>query len=67
LDAEPADALGTRRSVIAIDANRHPLLYTAIRNRIGARSTLNTDLNGNHRLDPEDETAVIGIGLQDLN
>lgn len=67
LDAEPVDALGTRRNVIAIDVNRHPLLYTAIRNRIGARSTLNADFNGNGQLDPDDETAVIGLGQQDLN
>jgi flagellar biogenesis protein FliO len=61
------DPLGTRRSVVAIDVNRHPMLYTVIRNRIGARNTLYSDLNDNHLLDPNEETAVIGLGLQDLN
>jgi hypothetical protein len=43
------------------------MLYTVIRNRIGARNTLYSDLNDNHLLDPNEETAVIGLGLQDLN
>jgi hypothetical protein len=67
IDAESTDALGTRHRIIAIDLNRHRLLYDAIRSRLGSRSTLNTDLNGNHRLDAQDESSFIGVGLEDLD
>jgi len=67
IDAEPTDPLGTRRRVIAIDVNRHPVLYDAIRTRLGSRSTLNTDLNGNHQLDTVEQSAFIGLGLEDLD
>ncbi len=67
IDAEPSESLGTRRRVIAIDVNRHPVLYQAIRNRLGARSTLNTDLDENGRLDPSDEAAFIGLGEANLD
>jgi hypothetical protein len=67
VNAEPAEPLGTRRSVIAIDVNRHPMLYEAIRSRIGSRSSLNTDLDGDHQLGPDEETAFIGVGLPSLD
>jgi hypothetical protein len=67
LDAEPTDALGTKRRVIPIDVNRHRVLYDAIRKRLGSRSTLNADPNENRQLDPDEQDMFIGVGLEDLD
>ena len=68
LDAEPSDPLGAVLRVIVIDVNRHPLLYTAIRNRIGGRSTLYADFNDNHQIDPDERAnGLIGEGLPSLD
>ena len=68
LDAETSDPLGAVLRVVVIDVDRHPVLYNAIRSRIGARSTLHTDLNRNGVLDPIERTsALIGEGLPSLD
>jgi hypothetical protein len=67
LDAENAEPFGSRQ-LIVIDVNRHPLLYGAIRDRIGARATMHTDLNANGILDlDERNNALIGAGLPSLD
>ena len=68
LDAEPSDPLGAVSRVIVIDVNRHPVLFEAIRSRIGARSTLHNDSNGDHVLDDgERVNGLIGEGLPSLD
>ena len=68
LDAEPTDPLGTVLRIIVIDVNRHPVLFDLIRSRIGARSTLHTDFNGDHLLDDNDRVnGLIGEGLPSLD
>jgi len=68
LDAETSEPLGAVQRIIVIDVNRHPLLYTAIRSRIGGRATLHTDLNDNHQLDDTERTnALIGQGSPSLD
>lgn len=67
IDAESTERFGARYNVVAIDANRRPLLYYAIRNRLGSRSTLHTDLDGNGVLDADDESLLIGQGLDNLD
>lgn len=66
--AEPNDVDGVSR-VIAIDANRYPRLYEAIRSRIAQRSSLHVDVNDNERLDPSERLvpALIGQGLPSLD
>lgn len=66
LDAESPQPFGNMQ-IIVIDMNRHPLLYNVIRSRIGARTTLHTDLNGDHKLDDNERKALIGQGLPSLN
>jgi hypothetical protein len=65
LDAETPEPFGNRQ-LILIDANRHPLLYAAIRNRIGARATLYTDVNRDGKLDDTERQSLIGEGLPTL-
>ncbi len=68
LDAEPTDPLGASLRIIVIDVNRHPVLFDLIRSRIGARSTLHTDFNGDHLLeDNERVNGLIGEGLPSLD
>jgi hypothetical protein len=68
LDAETSEPLGTVLRIIVVDIDRHPVLYNAVRSRIGARSTLHTDLNDNHQLDDDERTsALIGQGLPSLD
>lgn len=66
--AEPNDIDGVNR-VIAIDANRYPRLYEAIRSRVAERSSLYIDINDNRRLDPNERSgeALIGQGLPSLD
>jgi hypothetical protein len=69
LDAsEPEETAGQGR-VIVINANRHPLLYGAIRARLGGRSTLHLDLNDNLELDDSERTgdAFLGLGSDNLD
>ena len=65
-DSTPLDGIG---NVIAIDVNRHPILYQAIRARVARRSTLHIDLNDNEQLDPNERTgsAYIGQGLDTID
>ncbi|HMA94616.1 MAG TPA: hypothetical protein VKP30_18120 [Polyangiaceae bacterium] len=65
-EAEPTD--GVER-IIAINVDRHPVLYNAIRARLAGRSTLHVDLNDNHQLDPDERLnqALIGRGLDSLD
>jgi hypothetical protein len=68
LDAETSDPLGAVLRVIVIDVNRHPILYTAIRNRIGGRSSFYADLDGTHTITEHDRTnGLIGEGLPSLD
>jgi hypothetical protein len=69
LDAADTEALGAVLRVIVIDVDRHPLLLDAIRQRIGGRTTLHTDLNDNSQLDPDERVvpAWIGQGLPSLD
>ena len=55
--------------VIAIDVDRHPRLYDAIRDRIGERSSLCADVNDNRRLDDGecDDENWLGQGLAGLD
>jgi hypothetical protein len=66
LDNEP---LSDTRTVIAIDANLHPILYALIRDRVASRSTLHIDSNDNGRLDPDERVgdALIGRGLGSID
>lgn len=69
LDATPADPTdGVDRS-IAINVDRHPALYNAIRARLAGRSTLHIDLNDNGQLDPDERQgeALIGQGLDSID
>lgn len=65
LDASDSAPLVQDRRVIVIDVDRHPRLYVAIQNRMGERSSLYADLNGNARLDPDerDTDNLLGQGL----
>ena len=65
IDAETTDAFGSTRRVIAIDINRHPLLYAVIRSRIGGRGSMYDDVNDDHQLDAGD--VLIGHGLPNLD
>ncbi len=68
LDAEPSDPLGAVLRVIAIDVNRHPILYSLIRDRIGGRSSLYADLDGTGTITEHDRTnGLIGEGLPSLD
>jgi hypothetical protein len=69
LDASDSEVLNGEGHVIVIDVNRHPLLYKAIRSRLGGRSSLHLDLNDNFVLDEEERSgdAVIGLGLDSLD
>jgi hypothetical protein len=68
LDAESSDPLGAVLRVIVIDVNRHPLLYTAIRNRIGGRSTFYADLDRTRTITANDRiNGFIGEGLPSLD
>ncbi len=66
-DAEP-ETLDDVDRVIAIDANRHSVLYELIRSRLAGRSTLHLDLDDDHRLDSEERSgdALLGQGLDQL-
>lgn len=54
--------------VVAINVNRHPVLYELIRSRFARRSTLHVDANGNGKLDTRERGNgyFIGQGLADL-
>jgi hypothetical protein len=69
LDQSDTETLDGTGQVIVINVNRHPVLYTAIRNRLAARSTLHLDLNDNLELDSDERTgdAFIGQGLESLD
>jgi hypothetical protein len=68
LDAETSEPFGVGLRIIVIDVNRHPVLYAAIRNRVGARATLHTDLNDDGNLDDNERAnALIGQGLPSLD
>lgn len=69
LDASDSAPLVRDRRVIVIDVDRHPPLYTAIRNRIGSSSSLHADRNGNARLDPgeRNDDHWLGQGLAGLD
>jgi hypothetical protein len=66
VDSAELDGIGR---VIAIDGNRHPMLYEAIRTRIARRSTLYLDLNDNDELDAEErlDGALLGQGLDSID
>jgi hypothetical protein len=66
--ADTAELDGIGR-VIAIDVNRHPVLYEAIRTRVARRSSLYLDLNDNDKLDAEErlDGALIGQGLTSID
>ena len=55
--------------VIAINVNRHPVLYEVIRTRLAARSSLHVDVNDDGRVDAAERRSanVIGRGLDDLD
>jgi hypothetical protein len=69
LDAAESTPLVRDRRVVAIDVDRHPLLYEAIENHIGERSSLCSDVNDNRRLDEGecDDTHWVGQGLAGLD
>jgi hypothetical protein len=69
LDIEESAPLGRARRVIAIDIDRHQLLYAAIHRHIGERSSLYADLNDTGRLDDgeREEDNWLGQGLTDLD
>jgi hypothetical protein len=50
---------------VVIDADRHPVLYAALRRRIAGRSTLYLDKNHDGKLDREDRDAIVGDGSDD--
>lgn len=54
--------------VLAINVNRHPILYELIRTRLAARSTLHVDANDNGKVDANERegTRLIGRGLDDI-
>lgn len=55
--------------VIAINVNRHPVLYEVVRTRLAARSSLHVDVNDDGRVDAAERRSanVIGRGLDDLD
>jgi hypothetical protein len=67
-ESEPNSTEGERR-VIAIDLDRHPILYGKVRSRLGGRSTLHLDWDGDTRLDARERQgdAWVGVGLDDLD
>lgn len=69
LDASVAEADTALGQVVVINANRHPLLFSAIRARLAGRSSLHLDLNGNLELDNDERNsdAFIGQGLENLD
>lgn len=68
LDAETSDPLGAVLRIVVIDVDRHPILFTLIRDRIGGRSTFYADFNGNGQIDPDDRAnGFIGEGLPGLD
>jgi hypothetical protein len=54
--------------IIAINVNRHPVLYELIRTRLASRSTLHVDSNDNGKVDTKerDSSHFIGLGLDDI-
>jgi hypothetical protein len=66
--AESRPFAGTRRA-IAIDLDRHPLLYAAVQNNMGERSSLYADLNHDGHLDDRerDDDNWLGEGLPGLD
>lgn len=54
--------------VLAINVNRHPILYELIRTRLASRSTLHVDANDNGKVDANERegTRLIGHGLDDI-
>lgn len=65
--AEVVDTTGVER-IVAINVNRHPVLYELIRTRLAQRSTLHVDANGNGKVDAREREgdAFIGQGLDDI-
>ncbi len=65
--SDVVDTEGVDR-VIAINVNRHPVLYELIRTRLAHRSTLHVDVNDNGRVDARerDDGRLIGQGLDDI-
>jgi hypothetical protein len=55
--------------VVAIDADRHPLLFAALLSRLAGRSSLYDDANGNGRLDGTErsDAAWLGSGLDTVD
>lgn len=62
--SDVVDTEGVER-VIAINVNRHPILYELIRTRLAARSTLHVDANDNGKVDANEREGgrFIGQGL----
>lgn len=69
LDTTETEPLDSVERVIAINVDRHPILYAAIRTRLAGRSTLHVDLNDNGQLDPDErrDQAFIGQGLDSID
>ncbi|MGC4067046.1 MAG: hypothetical protein QM784_20895 [Polyangiaceae bacterium] len=69
LDTSEPDSTEGDRRIIAIDLDRHPVLYEAIRSRLGSRSTLHLDWDDDGRLDDAERKgdAWIGVGLDTLD
>jgi len=67
LDAASTTPWDDGGAAVVIDANRHPLLFAAIRERLAGKSTLFRDLNENHELDPEDRNVIVGDGSDDAD
>jgi hypothetical protein len=69
LDASEPDSTDGERRVIAIDLDRHPVLYETVRSRLGSRSTLHLDWDDDGRLDDSERKsdAWIGVGLDTLD
>ena len=52
---------------VVIDADRHPLLFLAIRSRIAGVSRLYADADDNDTFTDSDRQAVVGEGLDDAD
>jgi hypothetical protein len=65
--SDVVDTEGVDR-VIAINVNRHPILYALIRTRLASRSTLHVDANDNGKVDESERAGgrFIGLGLDDI-
>jgi len=68
LSGVPPIVLADGRSMVVIDADRHPLLFTTLLSRIAGRSSLHLDANDNGTLDDTERLGEdwIGVGLSDI-